>query len=167
MTPKEAQKQLKEWMKEDLPSISKQKRHIYRPTKREINHTYNVLNLVLFNGKLIRPKITVISRRYYWGLCQANNIQPQVLKSKSNCELLLNDKWFCRQWFIDTLAHDMAHQYQWDIDGPKRVEEGKEALMSHGPSFFKHKPKLDRYGLNLKVTHKIKKWFKYQSLSKC
>lgn len=167
MTPKEAREQLKEWMQEDLPSITKQKRYIFRPTQREINHTYNVLNLALYKGKLKRPKIRTASRKRYWGLCQALNHEPMNYKSKSNCELILSDKWFCRQWFIDTLAHEMAHQYQWDIDGPKRVAEGKEAIMSHGPSFFKHKPTLDHYGLNLKITHKIKTWFKYQSLAKC
>ena len=167
MTPKEAKKQLKEWMQEDLPTITKQKRFIFRPTEREIRHTYNVLNLALYEGKLNRPKITTISRRSYWGLCQATSWHPQQYKTKSNCEIQLSDKWFCRQWFIDTLAHEMAHQYQWDVDGPKRVAEGRDPIMSHGPSFFKHKPKLDKYGLNLKTSHKIKKWFKYQTLSKC
>jgi hypothetical protein len=94
-------------------------------------------------------------------------MHPEKLKTKSNCEIAISDKWFCRQWFIDTLAHEMAHQYQWDIDGPKRVAEGKEPIMSHGPSFFKHKVKLDKYGLNLKTTHRVKKWFKHQTLSKC
>jgi len=167
MEPKEARRQLREWMNEDLPSITKQKRFVFRPTQKEIVQTYNVLNTVLFQGKLIRPVIETVGRRKYWGLCQATNWQPQRYKTKSNCEIELSDKWFCRQWFIDTLAHEMVHQYQWDIDGPKRCSQGKEPIMSHGPSFFKHKAKLDRHGLNLKTSHKIKKWFKHQTLSKC
>lgn len=167
MTVPEAQNQLIEWMKEDLPNITNQKKYIFRPTKREINKTYNILNLALYDGKLIRPKIKTTARGWYWGLCQVIISPPKKYKSKSSCEILLSNKWFCRQWFIDTLAHEMAHQYQWDIDGPIRLQQGKEPLMSHGPSFFKHKCKIDQFGLNLKVTHRIKKWFKYQSLSKC
>lgn len=167
MEPKEAKRQLREWMQEDLPSISRQKRYAYRPSKQEINRTYNVLNVALFNGKLNKPEIHLISRKKYWGLCQSLCWYPQRYKTKSNCEIHLSDKWFCRQWFIDTLAHEMVHQYQWDIDGPRRCKQGKEPIMSHGPSFFKHKKKLDRHGLNLKTCHRIKKWFEHQSLAKC
>ena len=51
---------------------------------------------------------------------------------------------------FDTLAHEMAHQYQWDIDGVKRIKRGWEPLMSHGPSFFKHRKSINKYGLVLK-----------------
>jgi hypothetical protein len=167
VTLKKAREQLKEWMQEDLPSITKQKRYIFRPSVRQINHTYKVLNIALFDGTLKKPKIKLVNRQRYWGMCQALNNIPIKYKSRSNCELVLSDKWFCRQWFIDTLAHEMVHQYQWDVDGPVRIAKGKEALMSHGPSFFRHKPKLDRYGLNLKIVHRTRKWFKYQNLAKC
>jgi len=167
MEPKEARRQLREWMNEDLPSITKQKRFVFRPTQKEIVQTYNVLNTALFQGRLIRPVIETVNKRTYWGLCQATTWHPKQYKTRSNCEILLSEKWFCRQWFIDTLAHEMVHQYQWDIDGPKRCAQGKEPIMSHGPSFFKHKTKLDRHGLNLKTAHRIKKWFQYQTLSKC
>ena len=80
---------------------------------------------------------------------------------------MLSDKWFCRQWFVDTLAHEMAHQYQWDVDGVKRIKEGCKPLMSHGPSFFKHRDNMEKHGLYLKITHKNDKWFKYQCLKKC
>jgi hypothetical protein len=61
----------------------------------------------------------------------------------------------------------MAHQYQWDIDGVKRVKKGWNPIMSHGPSFFKHRKNIDQYGLALKVYHGHSKWFEHQCLKKC
>ena len=61
----------------------------------------------------------------------------------------------------------MAHQYQWDIDGVKRIKKGWDPIMSHGPSFFKHRENINKYGLSLKVCHKNNKWFEHQCLKKC
>jgi|TARA_R110002126_G_C10265405_1_gene483472 hypothetical protein len=169
MNKKQAQKLLAEWLTEDLPSITKQKRFVYRPTIKEVKYTWRVLNTVFFNDQLKMPNLILgTGTRKWWALCSTDTYVPKVLKTKSNCNIILSTKWYCKQWFIDTLAHEMVHQYQWDIDGPERVAENKEPLMSHGPSFYKHKNKFKCYTqLNLKVCHSTAKWFKYQKLSKC
>lgn len=74
------------------------------------------------------------------------------------------DKWYCRQWLITTLAHEMCHQYQWDIIGEQRISGGKDRLMSHGPSFFIFRDKLKDQGISLKTAHRSRKWFRYQNL---
>ena len=76
------------------------------------------------------------------------------------------DKWFSPQWLVTILAHEMSHQYQWDILGKQRLAEGKEKIMSHGPSFFVFKDNLAKYDIPLKTSHSQGKWFKYQSMSK-
>lgn len=84
----------------------------------------------------------------------------------SHCRIRLMDKWFCPQWFITTLAHEMVHQYQWDVLGPEREQEGKDWLMSHGPSFYQFRPQLHEHNISLKTAHSQRRWFKHQNLFK-
>jgi hypothetical protein len=167
MNVRTAEKHLTIWLNEDLPSISKQKRQPFRPTISEAKQAWRVINALCFNSELKMPEFSLHSRTWWWAMCCSNSGTPKELKTKSNCEIQLSDKWFCRQWFVDTLAHEMAHQYQWDIDGVKRMKKGWAPIMSHGPSFFKHRDNMKKHGLHLKIAHKNDKWFKYQCLKKC
>ena len=155
-------------MSEDLPNKTYQKRLHYRTNHREVLALYKIINKEIFNEKLLVPEIQILSRcRTYWGICMANSVVPDYEQHKSNCTIRLMDKWFCKQWLITTLAHEMCHQYQWDIDGFKRVQLGKTPIMSHGPSFFIWREKLERHGIPLKTAHGMKRWFKHQSMWKC
>jgi hypothetical protein len=167
MNRSKAERLLKHWLSEELPSISKQKKQPFRPTIPEIKEAWKVLNVLCFNSELKMPEFSLHSRKWWWAMCVSNSGRPIKYKTKSNCEIWLSDKWFCRQWFVDTLAHEMAHQYQWDIDGVKRVKKGWDPIMSHGPTFFKHREKMKSYGIYLKIAHKNDKWFQYQCLKKC
>ena len=167
MNVKNAERHLTIWLNEGLPTKSKQKRHPYRPTIPIIKKTWRVLNVLCFDNELCMPEFSLHSHKWWWAMCISNGGLPKALKTKSNCEIMLSDKWFSRQWFVDTLAHEMAHQYQWDIDGVQRIKIGKDPLMSHGPSFFKHRQRLKEHGLYLKIAHRNEKWFQYQSLKKC
>ena len=44
-----------------------------------------------------------------------------------------------------TLAHEMVHQWQWEVLSPQRHEKGKPAIMSHGPSFYAWRKPLNEY----------------------
>jgi len=170
MRKDKARKLLKEWLNEPLPNKTLQKRLCYRPSLKEVKETWRVLNACLFENKLNMPEFIIFQRNStkMWACCEATELEPKPFKTKSNCEISLNSKWYCRQWFIDTLAHEMVHQYQWDIDGLTRVRQGKEPIMSHGPSFYKHRKSFSAYRqIYLKECHSTKKWFKHQSLSKC
>lgn len=159
-------KSLHELMLEDLPSISQQKRLTYRTTHAEVTALYRLINKTIFNNKLLMPELEVAPRcREYWGLCFGSFIRPTA--RKSNCKIRLMDKWYCRQWLIIVLAHEMCHQYQWDIQGMERLKRGRQPLMSHGPSFFVFRDKLKKYGISLKGAHSKRKWFKHQNLFKC
>ena len=150
----------------DLPNITYQKRLSYRTSVREVMYLYRLINREVFNDKLPKPKIEVLSNcRKYWGYCIATTYEPKV--NKSACLIKLSDKWYCKQWLIITLAHEMCHQYQYDIDGLKRLKEGKEPIITHGPSFFKFKKKLAKYNIPLNRSMSIKKWFLTQNHWKC
>jgi hypothetical protein len=77
------------------------------------------------------------------------------------------DKWYSRQWLITVLAHEMCHQYQWDVQGLERLKKGKEPIMSHGPSFFVFRDKLKEHGIALKSAHSKRRWFLHQNMFKC
>jgi hypothetical protein len=157
---------LAELMREELPPIAYQKRLCYRTDYDEVVALYRLINKTIFNNKLIMPEIEVMPRcRKYWGMCYGSLTMPT--KSKSYCKIRLMDKWYCRQWLINVLAHEMCHQYQWDIEGMKRLNKGKEPIMSHGPSFFIFREKLKKHGICLKGAHSKRKWFLYQNLFKC
>lgn len=160
--------QLYEMMNEDLPNLSYQKKLKYRTSHKEVSELFHLLNDEVFDNKLPIPKIQVMSRcRKYWGLCIAADFHPNFSPKKSECVIRLMDKWFCKQWLITTLAHEMCHQYQWDVESRIRAKKGLEPIMSHGPTFFQFKSKLSKHGIDLKRGHGIRRWFKYQSFKKC
>jgi len=157
--------ELSELMREELPSIGYQKRLGYRTTVAEVEALYRIINKTVFNNKLRMPVIEVMPRcRTYWGIC-FGSFTPT--KRGAYCKIRVMDKWFCRQWLITTLAHEMCHQYQWDIIGEQRLKLGKERLMSHGPSFYLFRDRLAKHGIPLKRHHRQRKWFKHQNLFKC
>jgi len=162
------QSQLSQLMNEELPSLTYQKRLTYRTSYGEVNKLFKIINHEIFNNQLPKPQFEIMPRcRKYWGMCIAPDFNPESPKSKSDCIIRLSDKWFCKQWLITTLAHEMCHQYQWDIESRKRAKIGMDPIMSHGPTFFKFKDKLYRHGISLKKGHRMKRWFKHQNFNKC
>lgn len=156
---------LVEIMELPLPPVYVQRKLPYRPTKSEVRYVYETLNYHIFDNKLHMPKLVIASHcRKYWGMCIA---EVDINYTGSHCTIKMMDKWFCPQWMVTTLAHEMCHQYQWDIDGPKRYKRGKDYILSHGPSFFIFKDKLAKHGISLKTSHGQRRWFKHQDLFKC
>jgi len=155
---------LSELMDLELPPVHEQKRLCFRPSKYFVHHTYELINHEVFGNELRKPKILVQShRRKYWGMCSGHTYRTIT---GSFCTIDMMDKWFCMQWFVTTLAHEMVHQYQWDIMGPERQEDGKDWLMSHGPSFYSFRDNLVEHDIPLKTAHSMRRWFKHQDLFK-
>lgn len=159
-------KTLKEMMSEELPNITSQRKLSYKPSYREVKSIYKMLNQEVFYGKLVMPKIFLKSRlRDAWGTCHGED--KPFSKRRSRCEIFLADKWYCKQWLITTLAHEMVHQYQWDIYSQVRSKMGKASIMSHGPSFYVFRNRLKRHGIPLKEHSSSIRWFKSQNMFKC
>lgn len=147
-----------------LPTVGQQKRLPFRPTKHFIHHVYELLNYEVFDNTMYKPRLELHSHcRKYWGMCEGNISKDYT---GSFCRIIMMDKWFCPQWFVTTLAHEMVHQYQWDVLGPERQENGKDWLMSHGPSFYAFREDLEPHNISLKVSHSQRRWFKHQDLFK-
>jgi SprT-like family len=155
---------LRELMELPLPTIYEQKRLIFRPSVRFAHHAYELINYEIFGNNLYKPKLEIQSHcRKYWGMCMGHTHRTVT---GSYCTIRIMDKYFCPQWFITTLAHEMVHQYQWDILGPEREKDGKEWLMSHGPTFFDFREHLEYHNISLKTAHSQRRWFKHQDLFK-
>lgn len=151
-----------------LPSITYQRRKSFRPSDADINYAYNIINRYVFDGELKKPIIKQGTLRRAWGYCQW---MEQEHSPGTYCHIKLMDKWFCQQWFMNTLAHEMVHQYQWDIyrwehlDYYGRPMNDKSG--AHGPSFYAWRERFEHYGLYLKVSFGQKRWFKHQNFNKC
>lgn len=151
-------------MRSPLPGKTEQRKLMYRPGYLEINRAYNLLNETIFGNKLKKPKITLERCHGAWGETHGGfdlNGNPVCTRIR------MNDRYYSIHWFITVLAHEMAHQWQWEIQGPKRMRRGLEPRLSHGSSFFVHKKKLARMGIPLKTTYRSGKWFQYQDILRC
>ena len=151
-------------MEAELPPITYQRRMQYRPTYADINYAYNICNRYLFDNRLKRPQIEQGSRRQTWGFC---NWELEKQPTGSYCTIKLSDKWFCPQWFMQTLAHEMVHQYQWDFTRFEEYDGTMPESGAHGPSFFVFRERFDYYGLRLKTAFGRKRWFNHQDFRKC
>ena len=147
-----------------LPSITYQRRKCFRPKHSEVIYAYNVLNKHIFDNQLVCPSIQLGSMRKVMGLCYWEQEQQET---GSHCRIRLYDKWFCVQWFMNTLAHEMIHQYQWDITHWHKGEHVYEYSGAHGPSFYQWRDRFEHYGLTLKIGFGQKRWFKHQDFKKC
>ena len=153
---------LKLIMEAELPSITYQRGKLFRPTIDDAIYSYKIINQYVFNNKLRRPVIELAQTKKCWGYCLWNDSH---IWNGSWCKIRLNDKWFCPQWFMNTLAHEMVHQYQWDIH---RWQYGlPDKSNGHGPSFFAWREEFAYYGLTLKTSFGQKRWFRHQNFNKC
>ena len=149
-------------MKSSLPSITSQRHKEFRPSVDDVIYAYKILNRYVFYNKLRRPIIELKQTQKNWGYCTWHN---KHIWNGSWCTIRLNDKWFCPQWFMNTLAHEMVHQYQWDVWSWDN--NLPEASGGHGPSFFMWREQFEYYGLTLKTSFGQRRWFKYQNFNKC
>jgi hypothetical protein len=156
---------IRQIMAADLPSLSYQKRLLFRPSEADVNYAYNIINRYCFDNLLRPPILEQGSIRKAWGYC----LWQEQEVSGSYCKIRIMNKWFCPQWFMNTLAHEMVHQWQWDIHRWERYNQGihRDLQGSHGPSFFAWRDRFEYYGLHLKTFHRMRKWMKYQDFTRC
>ena len=156
-------------MNSKLPPLSTQKRFVYRTCENEINVLFDELNFLIFDYKLPIPQFKFIKRLVkFWGVCESTDHIPNIDSNNSDCIIHISEKWYCRQWLITHFAHEMVHQYQWDVISKERVRKKLKPIMSHGPSFHQFRPRFEELGMPLSgVGHSIANWWKYQDLFKC
>ena len=155
---------LKALMDQPLPSKTDQRRKCYKPKIKEVKAIYRLINREIFYNQLPAPKIVIRRLRDCVGICIG--AEGPIRKTKSYCSIHICDRWYCRQWMISTLAHEMVHQYQWDVYSNIRVKRGMPRHMSHGPSFYIWRKKLKKHGIALKANSLHEHhWFNKQDTS--
>lgn len=155
-------------MQAPLPSLTYQRRKLYRPDTDEVEYLYRKINYYVFDNQLKKPDIRLGTIKKCWGVCEWETVKQP---SGSYCNIRLSDKWFCPQWFVNTLAHEMAHQWQWDIYRFQHAERSGKPIYelsgAHGPSFFVWRERFNEYDLTLKTSYGQRRWFNYQDFKKC
>ena len=135
----------------------------------------------MIKKKKISTKLMIIGRsmhesQQYSDWIIKNRLLGYAVVSRMECatisstwldEFEITQNHFCKQWLIMVLAHEMAHQYQWDVLGVKRMKKGLEPIMSHGPTFYIHRKKFLKHNIPLKRVIHSRIWFNKQNLLKC
>ena len=108
----------------------------YDTTIEDCQKWFNVLNRELFDKSL--PQVHEIDIRWRRG-AHAWYDYDERMSGQGISKLLMNKRYKSKQFFIEVLAHEMVHHYQYIYN-----EE-----MGHGSSFFKWRDKFNKKGLNL------------------
>lgn len=151
-------------MQTPLPNITFQKRKMYRPDLDEVNYIYDKVNLYVFDNSLARPPIKLGHYKGFWGECTG---YEEFTNPGTYCSIKISRNWFCLQWLVTTVAHEMAHQYEWDVIGDYHEEIGQDRRMTHRQAFFIHRKRMAQYGISLKTSHGQRRWFKHQDFNRC
>ena len=56
-------------MAQELPSITYQRRKLFRPTASDVTYAYNIINRHVFDNVLRKPLIYKGTLRKVWGVC--------------------------------------------------------------------------------------------------
>lgn len=115
--------------------LEKNEYYEYETTVEDCQLWFNVLNREIFDNSLpLVDEIDVRWRRGAHAYYDYDETKPNGI-----CKLLMNKKYKSKQFFVEVLAHEMVHHYQY-INGEK---------MGHGSSFTKWRDKFNKKGLNL------------------
>lgn len=104
---------------------------------------WHALNRAVFHGKLTFPDNISIreSKEKWWGVCvgmqRGNRAGPYYTKV-----IRLQRYWPNPKKFITTMAHEMVHQYEWEM-----LHD-----MTHGKTFFAWSEKLKEKGICLSIS---------------
>lgn len=117
------------------------KKSKYQATLHDARTVWSALNHAVFGGVLNLPEKFIVQNRStwdFWGECEGwirgSRWGQPYTKAIRLQRIYRNPK-----TFIDVMAHEMVHQYEWERQG----------VMSHGRTFFAWKEKLEEKGIPL------------------
>jgi len=120
----------------------------FKPCGEYAQETYSLLNRYIFDNGLDPAQLEIKRTRGYWGMCVGTT---DIINDSFYVEkIVLSSRFAFKAQFIATLAHEMVHQFQWDVLSNERWGQGKQPIMSHGPSFFAWREPLSEYFIPLK-----------------
>ena len=110
----------------------------YRPTNDDVKEWFNILNEQIFGNKL-SPHIEMYVKRQR-GVHALFHYWPK--KENTDPEISMNSTFDNKKIFVEILAHEMIHYFQYSYDEP----------LGHGPSFWAWRDNFKLKGLTL---HKV------------
>lgn len=116
--------------------LSTKEHYEYETTVEDCQRWFNILNRELFNESL--PPVSEIDIRWRRG-AYAWYDYDESKPGQGAARLLMNKRYKSKQFFVEVLAHEMVHHYQYVYN-----EE-----IGHGSSFLKWRDKFNKKGLNL------------------
>jgi hypothetical protein len=136
---------------------------IYATTEQDIREWFGIINHAVFLGKLRTnfTRVTIARQRGRWAHYTGHtgydcaNLSPSLQEELDGVgivsDLSISKKFPNLRGFINVLAHEMVHHYQFECENP-----GFEPTnISHGKSFWSWKNTFRKYGLNLQRVPKI------------
>ena len=112
---------------------------MYITTVRKINRNFNWINREVFNNELYNFRC-VSTYKYeksgHWAICLGSTC---VDKGEKFCNLKIAEEFPNRQIFLNILAHEIIHLYQWTVLGH----------MNHGPTFHEWANIFDERGIEI------------------
>jgi len=132
---------------------------IYATTEADIRVWFDIINAAVFRGELtgIFSRIRIVRKRGNWAHYTGHNngtsksVQEELDGIGIISDLSISKKFPNIHGFINVLAHEMVHHYQFECEGVRFDPSN----ISHGQSFWKWKDTFRKYGLNLQRVPKI------------
>jgi len=118
----------------------------FRPTLDRAQEVYELINRYVFDNGLNPAKLHIKRTRGYWGMCHGDQNAVGNFFTK---EIILTNRFPNLSSFVAIMAHEMVHQFQWDVLSNERQSQGLDPIMSHGPSFFAWREPLAEYDIPL------------------
>lgn len=110
----------------------------YRTTREDVEKWFDILNEEVFGGSLTKlDEIDIRRRRRTYAYYE---YEPKRRRKKDRfSKLCMNVRYSSEKFFVEILAHELVHHYQYIKMQP----------MGHGPSFMAWKTLFREKGLNL------------------
>jgi hypothetical protein len=105
------------------------------PTIADCREAFKTINRNVFNNELTMPSFRLIYTKEFWGEGDTTRVRMKINKS-----------FLSKRLFINTLAHEMVHQWEWLTN----------ENMTHGPQFFLWRESLAKYNITLSRSYRIK-----------
>lgn len=112
----------------------------FRPTIQDCREVFTNINRNVFNNELKMPKFRLVYSKEFWGECQG------VWDDQTSVIIKMNKSFLSKRLFINTLAHEMVHQWEWLVN----------ENMTHGPAFFQWRNQLSKFNITLSRKYRIK-----------
>lgn len=110
------------------------------PTIADCREAFRSINRNVFNNELRMPNFRLVYTKEYWGECKG------VDNDTTRVTIKMNKSFLSKRLFINTLAHEMVHQWEWLTN----------ENMTHGPQFFLWRDQLAKFNITLSRCYRIK-----------